>query len=150
MQKAPSRKSAACSKLTIMPLPQTKKRGSFFQRLGEHLKALACDQRFPGGRADIDAVCKMLCRDNVPVAKTDIAAADFTVRTGSGGGVLQASRPAGRKAPPREKGLHEIVERTDLKALQRVVGRGRGKTRRQSASVLRSSLAASMPLIPCM
>ena len=72
----------------------------------------------------------MLCRDNVPVAKTDIAAADLhrQDRLGAGESCKHLGKQGGKLL--LGKGLHEIVKRTHLKALQRVVGRGRGKNQK--------------------
>ena len=56
-------------------------------------------------------MCKMLCRDNVPVAKTDIAAADLhrQDRLGAGESCKHLGKQGGKLL--LGKGLHEIVER---------------------------------------
>ena len=61
-------------------------------------------------------------QDNGPVAKTDITAADLhrQDRLGAGESCKHLGKQGGKLL--LGKGLHEIVERTDLKALQRVVG----------------------------
>ena len=64
----------------------------------------------------------MLGRNNVPIAKTDIAAADLhrQDRLRAGEPCKHLGKQGGKLL--LGKGLHEIVERTDLKALQCVVG----------------------------
>ena len=97
------------------------------KRRGEILKRHSRDQRLPGGRMNVNHVGKMLGIHDVAIAQLHVAACDLDihvfVRLGNA-----------RKNFVRQlihvllgKGLDEIVHRAHLKALQRVIGRGRGK-----------------------
>ena len=93
---------------------------------------------------------KMLGGNNVPIAKTNVAAADF--RSQNRLRTRQFCKHFGKQTGEffLGKGLHEIVKCPYLKAFERVIGRLVVKIRRQSVSVFRSSFAASMPLKPSM
>ena len=76
---------------------------------------------------DIDHVGEVLGADDVPIAQTDLASLypqfHESLRLGNTGEKFIRQRVDLRFG----KGLDQIVQRTDLKSLQRVIGGGRGK-----------------------
>ena len=76
---------------------------------------------------DIDHVGEVLGADNVPIAQTDLASLypqfHESLRLGNTGEKLIRQRVDLRFG----KGLDQIVQRADLKSLQRMIGGGRGE-----------------------
>ena len=103
------------------------KAGILLQRRGKRLEGLPRGQRLSRGGVDIDHMGEVLGTDDVPIAQTDLSSLypqlhEF-LRLGNTGEKLIRQRVD----LPFGKGLDQIVQRADLKSLQRMIGGGRGK-----------------------